>query len=134
MPPLVEKAVWLESLERVHNVIKVLDQLYGPDTWIGGVLFADVRGGFLLVVTLDPDTYIALGTPWENLFPPNHLRSITLEEACWDWRRYRAWLAGSICTSLRGLKLLPSPDGAVREDVPSLAAVRAERDPVGGLP
>lgn len=128
-PELIEKAVWLESLDRVHNVIKVLDQLYGSDMWLGGLLFADVMGGFLLVVSLDPDTYIALGTPWENLFPPVHLRSITFEQACINWRRYRPWLGREICTVLRGLRLLPRPCSSVNESHPPLAAVRAERDP-----
>jgi hypothetical protein len=131
---LIEKAVWLDSLERVHNVIKVLDQLYGPDMWLGGLLFRDIQGGFLLVVTLNPDTYIALGTPWENLFPANHLRPITLVEACTDWRRYRPWLDGEICTALRHLRLLPWPYSSVLEEHALLAQLRAERDPPAGLP
>ena len=128
-PELVEKAVWLDSLDRVQKVLSVLNQLYGPDMWLGGLLFADVHGGFLLVVTLNPDSYIALGTPWENLFPANHLRSITLEEACLDWRRYHPWLRGDIPIALRTLKLLPSPCSSENESHPPLAAVRAERDP-----
>lgn len=131
---LIEKAVWLDSLDRVRKVIIVLDQLYGPDMWLGGLLFADVQSGFLLVVTLNPDTYIALGTPWENLFPANHLRSITLEEACLDWRRYRPWLRGNIPIALRELKLLPVTSPSVNERDPPLAEVRAERDPPEGLP
>jgi len=129
MPDLIEKAVWLDDLERVRKVITVLAQLYGPDVWLGGLLFQDVRGGFLLVVTFDPDTYIVLGTHWEDLFPASHQRPITLVEACTDWRRYRPWLAGEICTVLRGLRLLPSPLSSVNESHPPLAAVRAERDP-----
>ena len=130
----IDKAVWLTDMERVHNVIKVLGQLYDCQIWRGGLLFRDSRGGFLLVVTLNPDTYTARGTPWETIFPAEHLRAITLEQACFDSRRYHAWLAGDTPNLLRWFKLLPSPQGAVREDVPSLAQVRAERDPVGGLP
>jgi hypothetical protein len=134
MPPLIEKAVWLESMERVHNVIRVLEQLYGSDTWQGGILFRDSQGGFLLMVTLNPATYDPLGNRWENLFPPSHLRDVTLEEACFNHRRYHVWLGGESPYIIRQLRLLPSPDGAVREDVPSLAAVRDERDPPIGLP
>jgi len=129
MSELIEKAVWLDSLDRVQKVLSVLEQIYGGDIWVGGLLFQDVQGGFLLVVTLNPDTYIALGTPWENLFPSSHLRPITLEEACNAWRRYRPWLGGEICTVLRALKLLPSPCSSENESHPPLAAVRAERDP-----
>jgi hypothetical protein len=134
MRTLIEKAVWLADMERVHNVIKVLGQLYRQE-WQGGLLFRDsIQGGFLLVVTLHPDHYAASGTPWETIFPSEHLRSVTLEEACFNSRRYHAWLSGDIPDVLRLLKLLPSPNGSEREDVPSLAAVRAERDPPGGLP
>lgn len=129
MTELIDKAVWLDSLDRVHNVINVLGQLYDSEMWLGGLLFQDVQGGFLLVVTLNPDTYIALGTPWENLFPASHLRPITLEEACTAWRRYRPWLGGDICTVLRGLRLLPGPKAPVNESHPPLAVLRAERDP-----
>jgi hypothetical protein len=128
-PPLIEKAVWLDSLDRVHKVLSVLEQLYDHEMWLGGLLFTDVQGGFLLIVTLNPDTYMALGTPWENLFPSNHLRPITLVEACTNWRRYRPWLGGEICTVLRVLKLLPTRRLPVNESHPPLAAVRAERDP-----
>jgi hypothetical protein len=134
MRTLIEKAVWLADMERVHNVIKVLGQLYRQE-WQGGILFRDItQGGFLLVVTLHPDHYAAHGTPWETIFPADHLRSITLVEACTAWRRYRPWLSGDIPDLLRLFKLLPSPNEPEREDVPPLAAVRAERDPVGGLP
>lgn len=134
MPEPIEKAVWLDSLDRVHKVISVLEQLYDREMWLGGLLFLDVQGGFLLVVTLNPDTYTALGTPWENLFPANHLRPITLVEACTAWRRYRPWLQGNIPTALRELKLLPGREPSVSESHPPLAAVRAERDPPVGLP
>ena len=133
-PEPIEKAVWLESLDRVRNVIHVLGQLYDREMWLGGLLFADVQGGFLLVITLNPDTYIALGTPWENLFPPAHLRPITLVEACTDWRRYRPWLGGEICTVLRALRLLPTPQSAADERNPPLAVIQAERDPPDGRP
>lgn len=128
-PDPIEKAVWLDDLERVRKVVSVLGQLYDREMWLGGLLFADVQGGFLLIVTFNPDTYIALGTPWENLFPSNHLRPITLVEACTNWRRYRPWLGGEIRTVLQGLRLLPSPCSSVDESHPPLAAVRAERDP-----
>jgi hypothetical protein len=134
MPPVIEKAVWLESMERVHNVIQVLHQLYDSDTWQGGILFRDSQGGFLLVVTLNPATYDSLPSRWENLFPANHLRSITVEQACFNHRRYHVWLGGETPYLIRQLMLLPSPSGSVREDVPSLAAVRAERDPPMGPP
>jgi len=129
MRTLIEKAVWLADMERVHNVIKVLGQLYRQE-WQGGLLFRDsIQGGFLLVVTLHPDHYAASGTPWETIFPAEHLRSVTLEEACFNSRRYQAWLPVDVHAVLRLLKLLPSPNGSEREDVPPLAAVRAERDP-----
>lgn len=129
IPDLIDKAVWLESMERVLNVIGVLDQLYDSDMWVGGILFRDTLGGFLLVATFDRDTYIALGTPWERLFPPAHLRAITLDEACAQDRRYHPWLRGEIPNTLRLLRLLPSPGPVASERGPSLAQVRAERDP-----
>lgn len=134
MPPLIEKAVWLESMERVRNVIAVIGQLYDCDVWQGGILFRDSRGGFLLVVTLNPGTYTALGTPWETIFPANHLRSITIEQACSNHQRYHVWLGGESLYLIRQLRLLPSPGGVMPENVPSLAQVRAERDPPEGLP
>jgi hypothetical protein len=131
---LIEKAVWLESLERVRNVVVVLGQLYDDGMWLGALLFADVQGGFLLVVTFNPVHYPARGTPWESLFPPSHLRPISLVDACTNWRRYHLWLGGEICTPLRRLKLLPTDEAPLSEGHPSLAEVRAERDPPEGLP
>lgn len=134
MPDTIDKAVYLESLERVYNVIGVLEQLYDADTWTGGMLFVDTQGGFLLVACFDPDTYTALGTPWETLFPPAHLRYLGLEEACAHRQRYRPWLAGDIVNTLRALRLLPRRPAFVDESVPPLAAVQAERDSPEGLP
>lgn len=134
MTDTIDKAVYLEDLGRVYNVVGVLEHLYTADVWTGGMLFVDTRGGLLLVACFDPDTYTALGTPWETLFPPAHLRSITLEEACAHRQRYRPWLAGDIVTTLRALRLLPRRPAAADECVPPLAAVRAERDPPEGLP
>lgn len=108
MTELVEKAVWLESQERVRDVIKLMGRLYDNDIWQGGLLFRDLQGGFLLVVTFNPDTYLALGTPFETLFPASHLRPVTLEEACTQWRRYRPCLSGDMTIALRALKLLPA--------------------------
>jgi hypothetical protein len=134
MTDTIDKAVWLEDMGRVHNVASVLEQLYGG-IWTGGMLFRDTtQGGFLLVACFDPDTYIALGTPWETLFPPAHLRAVTFEEAGAHWHRYRPWLAGDIISTLRSLRLLPKERPAQSERDPPLAAVRAERDPPEGLP
>lgn len=107
-PELIEKAVWLSDLIRARNVIALMDHIYDKDIWTGGMLFIDTRGGFLLVACFDPDSYIALGTPFETLFPEEHLRSVTLEEACFDGRRYRPWLAGDIPNTLRALRILPT--------------------------
>lgn len=134
MPDTIDKAVWLQDIDRVYNVIGVLDQLYDSTIWTGGLLFMDMRGGFLLVACFDPDTYVALGTPWETLFPPDHLRALTLEEACSNSLRYRPWLTGEVVLALRFLKLLPVMPTALSERDPPLAVVQAERDPRGGLP
>lgn len=129
MTKVTEKAVWLDSIERAHNVLTVLDQLYSREVWLGGILFRDLHGGFLLVVTFNPDTYKDLGTSWEALFPSAHLRSLSFEDAWADWRRYRPWLAGETLQTIRTMRLLPVPQTAASESHPSLAQIRAERDP-----
>lgn len=134
MTNTIDKAVYIEDLERVYNVVNVLEQLYTADMWTGGMLFVDVQGGFLLVACFDSDTYISLATPWETLFSPGHLRYITLEEACAHRQRYRPWLVGDIVATLRSLRLLPRRPAVVNESVPPLAAVQAERDSPEGLP
>lgn len=108
MTETIEKAVALESLERVRDVIGHLERLYDRDTWTGGLLFADSRGGFLLVACFNADQYVAFGTPFETLFPERDLRPLTLEEALMDGRRYQPWLMGDIPGVLRGLRLLPA--------------------------
>jgi hypothetical protein len=134
MRETTDKAVWLEDIARVSNVIHVLNQLYDADMWTGGMLFVDTQGGFLLVACFDPDTYVALGTPWETLFPPAALRPLTLQEACAHSSRYRPWLVGDIVNTLRFLRLLPTPVPDSDHDSRLLAAIRAERDPPEGLP
>lgn len=103
----VDKAVWLESLERVQHVIELMEKLYDTNVWTGGMLFQDLQGGFVLVSCFDPDQYVAFGTPFESLCPERDLRALTLEEACANGGRYRPWLAGDIPNVLRMLKLLP---------------------------
>lgn len=108
MTELIEKAVFLEDFTRVGNVIALLDRLYNRDTWQGGILFVVSGGGFLLVATFDLERYRAAFPAFEALFPERDLRSVTLEEACANRRRYQPWLSGNIAGALRGLRLLPT--------------------------
>lgn len=109
MDNLIDRAVWFPSLDQLIKAVKVLDQLYDDlaGTWTGGIVFIDLRGGFLLVVTFDSDLYVSFSPPFESLFPPERLVSITLDDACKNGNRYRAWLGGDIPNTLRVLKLLP---------------------------
>jgi len=108
MSELIDKAVWLDDMERVLNVVELLERVYPSDVWQGGILFQDRQSGFLLIITLDPELYPGEYPQFEGLFPARDLRLVTLEEACFDGGRYRPFLAGGIPDALRHLKLLPT--------------------------
>lgn len=103
----VDKAVWLENIGRVRDVIELMERIYDTNVWTGAMLFQDTQAGFVLVACFDPDQYLAFGTPFERLFPERDLRYITLEEACHNGKRYLPWLGGDIPGALRMMKLLP---------------------------
>jgi len=108
MAELTDKAVWLEDMERVLNVVELLERVYPSDVWQGGLLFQDRQAGCLLIITLDPEQYPGSYPSFESLFSTRDLRTIALEEACFDGGRYRPWLGGAIPTVLGHLKLLPT--------------------------
>lgn len=108
MAELLDKGVWLDDMERVLNVIELLERVYPSDVWQGGVLFKDRQAGFVLIITLDPQQYPGSYPSFESLFPTRDLRRITLEEACFDGGRYRPFLGGDIPSVLGHLKLLPT--------------------------
>lgn len=107
MSELIDKAVWLEDMTRVTDVVELLERTYTSNAWTGGMLFQDVAAGFLLVACFDPGLYPGDLPTWESLFPARDLRALTLEQVLADGRRFRPWLAGDVALMLRGLKLLP---------------------------
>lgn len=108
MAELLEKAVWLPDLVHIRKAIRLLGELYDRDTWVGGMVFTDTHGGFLFIATFDPERYTARDLPFEIVFSDQQLQPATMEEACTNGRRFRPWLAGDVCTALRGLRLLPA--------------------------
>ena len=108
MTELTDKAVWLEDMTHVLNVINLLERTYPGPEWPGAMLFQDLQTGFLLVCCFDLEHYPGELPVWESLFSPRDLRDITLEQACWLPRRYRPWLGDGIADSLGHLKLLPT--------------------------
>jgi len=108
MPETIDKAVWLEDMKRVTDVVELLERTYTTNAWTGGMVFQDVGGGFLLVACFDAAMYPGEEVAWEALFPARDLRVLTLEQALADGHRVRPWLAGDVALMLRGLKLLPT--------------------------
>lgn len=107
MTELVDKAVWVDDLERARNVIELLERTYPGPEWTGATLFQDPPAGLVLVCCFDPELYPGDLPAWETLFPARDLRALTLAEACAPSHPLRAYLAGGITDALRRLKLLP---------------------------
>ena len=108
MTNLIDKAVWLEDMTHVLNVIELLERTYPGPEWPGALLFQDLQQGFLLVACFDLELYPGEYAPWESLFPPRDLRDVAMEQACWLPKRYRPWLGDGIAGALRQMKLLPT--------------------------
>lgn len=107
MPDTIDKSVWLEGMDRVLNVIALLERTYESDVWTGGLLFQDMVAGFVLVVSFDPERYPGDHIAFEALFPARDLRDLTMDQACTLPNRFRPWLGGDLPAVLRHLKLLP---------------------------
>jgi len=107
MTNLIDKAVYLEDMTHVLNVVELLERTYPGPEWPGALLFQDLQSGFLLIVCLDLELYPGELPLWESLFPPRDLREVTMEQACWLPNRYRPWLGEGVIEALRGSKLLP---------------------------
>lgn len=103
----IDKAVYLEDLGRVRDVVEILERTYPGPEWTGALVFLDGQGGLTLVVCFDPDLYPGELPAWEALFPARDVRALTMREACAAKRRYRPLLTGGAAEALAHLKLLP---------------------------
>lgn len=103
----IDKAVYLEDLGRVRDVVELLERTYPGAEWTGALVFIDGGGGLILVACFDPVLYPGERTEWEALFPARDLRALTLRDACAARRRYRPLLAEGVVETLAHIKLLP---------------------------
>lgn len=103
----IDKAVYLEDLARVRDVVELLERTYPGPEWTGALVFSDGQGGLILVGSFDPDLYPGDLPAWESLFPARDLRALTVREACAARRRYRLLLPEGAEELLAHLKLLP---------------------------
>lgn len=104
----IDKSVWLEDLERAHDVVELLERTYTDNTWTGAMLFRDLQGGLVLVACFDAELYPGELPRWESLFPGRDLRALTMADLCADGHRYRPYLEGGLSLVLGRLKLLPT--------------------------
>lgn len=107
MPDTIDKSVWLEDMERVLNVIALLESTYPTDVWTGAMVFQDMVAGFILVACFDPEQYPGDHIEFRALFPSRDLRDLDMQQACTLPNRFRPWLGGDLPAVLRHLKLLP---------------------------
>lgn len=101
------KAVYLEDLDRVRDVVELLERTYPGPEWTGALVFLDSQGGLILVACFDMDHYRGDLPLWEGLFPARDLRVLSLREACANGHRYRPLLADGAEELLAHVKLLP---------------------------
>lgn len=107
MSELIDKAVWVEDIDRARNVIWLVECTYPGPEWTGAMLFQDAQGGLVLVCCFDPELYPGALPAWEVLFPARDLRELTMSVACSHSRRFRPYLAGGVALAVSRLKLLP---------------------------
>lgn len=103
----IDRAVYLEDLERVRDVVELLERTYPGPEWTGALVFEDIHGGLVLVASFDAELYPGALPAWEALFPARDVRELTLRNACAWRRRYHPLLADGAEAILAHLKLLP---------------------------
>jgi hypothetical protein len=108
MRETVDKAVWVEDMERAHDVVDLIERTYPGPEWTGAMLFRDTQGGLVLVCCFDPELYPCDLPAWEALHPPRDVRVLTMADMAADGRRYRPFLEGGLSLVLGRLKLLPT--------------------------